>query len=152
MEETKNIKMEELKNKMEELKNKMDVILDSYSKKISSIMYKTNWKVESVDILLAGAGTTISLGGDKHKVCDLLWMSKRRHGEESFTTNVRTTGSFELLAGNEIGSEANFYKELGNLIADNALLTSIREQLVSFFNEANVIKEEMKKNITRILR
>ncbi len=145
MEETKNIKMEELKNKM-------DVIFDSYSKKISSIMYKTNWKVESVDILFAGAGTTISLGGDKHKFLDLVWMSKRRHGEESFTTNVRTTGSFELLAGNEIGSEANFYKEIGNLIADNALLTSIREQLVSFFNEVNVIKEEMKKNITRRLR
>lgn len=145
MEETKNIKMEELKNKM-------DVIFDNYSKKISSIMYKTNWKVESVDILFAGAGITISLGGDKHKVLDLVWMSKRRHGEESFTTNVRTTGSFELLAGNEIGSEANFYKEIGNLIADNALLTSIREQLVSFFNEVNVIKEEMKKNITRRLR
>lgn len=145
MEETKNIKMEELKNKM-------DVIFDSYLKKISSIMYKTNWKVESVDILFAGAGTTISLGGDKHKVLDLVWMSKRRHGEESFTTNVRTTGSFELLAGNEIGSEANFYKEIGNLIADNALLTSIRKQLVSFFNEVNVIKEEMKKNITRRLR
>lgn len=145
MEETKNIKMEELKNKI-------DVIFDNYSKKISSIMYKTNWKVESIDILFAGAGTTISLGGDKHKVLDLVWISKRRHGEESFTTNVRTTGSFELLAGNEIGSEANFYKEIGKLIADNALLTSIREQLVSFFNEVNVVKEEIKKNITRRLR
>lgn len=145
MEETKNIKMEEPKNKM-------DVIFDNYLKKISAIMSKTNWKVESVDILFAGAGITISLGGDKHKVLDLVWISKRRHGEESFTTNVRTTGSFELLAGNEIGSEANFYKEIGNLIADNALLTSIREQLVSFFNEVNVVKEEMKKNITRRLR
>ena len=145
MEETKNIKMEEPKNKM-------DVIFDNYLKKISSIMSKTNWKVESVDILFAGAGTTISFGGDKHKVLDLVWISKRRHGEESFTTNVRTTGSFELLAGNEIGSEANFYKEIGKLIADNALLTSIREQLVSFFNEVNVVKEEMKKNITRRLR
>lgn len=138
MEETKNIKMEELKNKM-------DVIFDNYSKKISSIMSKTNWKVESVDILFAGAGTTISLGGDKHKVIDLVWMSKRRHGDESFTTNVRTTGSFELLAGKEIGSEANFYKELGYLIADNALLTSIREQLVSLFNEVNKVEKEMSK-------
>ena len=108
-------------------------------------MSKTNWKVESVDILFAGAGTTISLGGDKHKVIDLVWMSKRRHGEESFTTNVRTTGSFELLAGNEIGSEANFYKELGNLIADNALLTSIRDSLVSFFQEINVVEKEISK-------
>lgn len=138
MEETKNIKMEELKNKM-------DVIFDNYSKKISSIMYKTNWKVESVDILFAGAVTTISLGVDKHKVLDLVWMSKRRHCDESFTTNVRTTGSFELLAGNEIGSEANFYKELGYLIADNALLTSIREQLVSLFNEVNKVEKEMSK-------
>ena len=46
MEETKNIKMEEPKNKM-------DVIFDNYLKKISSIMSKTNWKVESVDILFA---------------------------------------------------------------------------------------------------
>ena len=141
MSETKNINM-----------NKMDVIFDNHSKKISSIMSKTNWKVESIDILFAGAETTISLRGDKHKVIDLVWMSKRRHGDESFTTNVRTTGSFELLAGNEIGSEAYFYKEIGNLITDNALLTSIREQLVSFFNEVNVVKEEMKKNITRRLR
>ena len=138
MKVTKNVKMEELKDKM-------DKIFDKSSKKISSIMSKTNWKVESIDILFAGAETTISLGGDKHKVLDLVYMSKRRHGEESFTTNVRTTGSFELLTGNEIGSEANFYKEIGNLIADNALLTSIREQLVSFFNEVNVVKEEMKK-------
>ena len=145
MKVTKNVKMEELKDKM-------DKIFDKSSKKISSIMSKTNWKVESIDILFAGAETTISLGGDKHKVLDLVYMSKRRHGEESFTTNVRTTGSFELLAGNEIGSEANFYKELGNLIADNALLTSIRESLVSFFNEVNVVKEEMSKNRTRRLR
>lgn len=138
--------------KKEELNDKMDKIFDNYLKKISSIMSKTNWKVEYIDILFAGAGTTISLGGDKHKVLDLVYMSKRRHGEESFTTNVRTTGSFELLAGNEIGSEAYFYKELGNLIADNALLTSIRESLVSFFNEVNVVKEEMSKNITRRLR
>lgn len=138
--------------RMKDLKNKIDEAFEKSSKEISLIMSRTNWKVESVDILFAGAGTTISLGGDKHKVLDLVWMSKRRHGEESFTTNVRTTGSFELLAGNEIGSEANFYKEIGNLIADNALLTSIREQLVSFFNEVNVIKEEMKKNITRRLR
>ena len=138
MEETKNIKMEELKNKM-------DVIFDNYSKKISSIMYKTNWKVESVELMFAGAVTTISLGGDKHKVIDLVWMSKRRHGEESFTTNVRTTGSFELLAGNEIGSEANFYKEIGNLIADNALLTSIRDSLVSFFQEIDVVEKEISK-------
>lgn len=141
MSETKNINM-----------NKIDVIFDNHSKKISSIMTKTNWKVESIDILFAGAKTTISLRGDKHKVLDLVWISKRRHGDESFTTNIRTTGSFELLTGNEIGSEANFYKEIGNLIADNALLTSIREQLVSFFNEVNVVKEEMKKNITRRLR
>lgn len=138
--------------RMKDLKNKIDEAFEKSSKEISLIMSRTNWKVESVDILFAGAGTTISLGGDKHKLLDLVWMSKRRHGEESFTTNVRTTGSFELLAGNEIGSEANFYKEIGNLIADNALLTSIREQLVSFFNEVNVIKEEMKKNITRRLR
>ena len=131
--------------RMKDLKNKIDEAFEKSSKEISLIMSRTNWKVESVDILFAGAGTTISFGGDKHKVLDLVWMSKRRHGEESFTTNVRTTGSFELLAGNEIGSEANFYKEIGNLIADNALLTSIREQLVSFFNEVNVIKEEMKK-------
>lgn len=131
--------------RMKDLKNKIDEAFEKSSKEISLIMSRTNWKVESVDILFAGAGTTISLGGDKHKVLDLVWMSKRRHGEESFTTNVRTTGSFELLAGNEIGSEANFYKEIGNLIADNALLTSIREQLVSFFNEVNVIKEEIKK-------
>ena len=137
---------------MKDLKNKIDEAFEKSSKEISLIMSRTNWKVESVDILFAGAVTTISLGGDKHKLLDLVWMSKRRHGEESFTTNVRTTGSFELLAGNEIGSEANFYKEIGNLIADNALLTSIREQLVSFFNEVNVIKEEMKKNITRRLR
>lgn len=134
MSETKNINM-----------NKIDVIFDNHSKKISSIMSKTNWKVESIDILFAGAETTISLRGDKHKVLDLVWISKRRHSDESFTTNVRTAGSFELLTGNEIGSEANFYKEIGNLIADNALLTSIREQLVSFFNEVNVVKEEMKK-------
>lgn len=145
MKVTKNVKMEELKDKM-------DKIFDKSSKKISSIMSRTNWKVESIDILFAGAETTISLGGDKHKVLDLVYMSKRRHGEESFTTNVRTTGSFELLAGNEIGSEANFYKELGNLIADNALLTSIRESLVSFFNEVNVVKEEMSQNRTRRLR
>jgi len=138
--------------RMKDLKNKIDEAFEKSSKEISLIMSRTNWKVESVDILFAGAGTTISLGGDKDKLLDLVWMSKRRHGEESFTTNVRTTGSFELLAGNEIGSEANFYKEIGNLIADNALLTSIREQLVSFFNEVNVIKEEMKKNITRRLR
>ena len=138
--------------RMKDLKNKIDEAFEKSSKEISLIMSRTNWKVESVDILFAGAVTTISLGGDKHKLLDLVWMSKRRHGEESFTTNVRTTGSFELLAGNEIGSEANFYKEIGNLIADNALLTSIREQLVSFFNEVNVIKEEMKKNITRRLR
>lgn len=131
--------------RMKDLKNKIDEAFEKSSKEISLIMSRTNWKVESVDILFAGAGTTISLGGDKDKLLDLVWMSKRRHGEESFTTNVRTTGSFELLAGNEIGSEANFYKEIGNLIADNALLTSIREQLVSFFNEVNVIKEEMKK-------
>ena len=134
MSETKNINM-----------NKIDVIFDNHSKKISSIMSKTNWKVESIDILFAGAETTISLRGDKHKVLDLVWISKRRHSDESFTTNVRTAGSFELLTGNEIGSEANFYKEIGNLMADNALLTSIREQLVSFFNEVNVVKEEMKK-------
>lgn len=138
--------METIKSfKMDELKNKMDKMFDESLKNISSIMLRTNWKVESVDILFAGARTTISLRGDKHKVIDLVWMSKRRHDEESFTTNVRTTGSFELLTGNEIGSEANFYKEIGNLIADNALLTSIREQLVSFFNEVNVVKEETKK-------
>lgn len=130
-------------------KVKIERILKKHLKKISSILSKTNWKVESVDILFAGAGTTISLGGDKHKVLDLVWISKRRHGEESFTTNVRTTGSFELLAGNEIGSEANFYKEIGKLIADNALLTSIREQLVSFFNEINIVKEEISKNKKR---
>lgn len=142
--------MKEAKNvKKEKLKDKMDKIFDNYSKKISSIMSKTNWKVESIDILFAGAGTTISLVGDKHKVLDLVYMSKRRHGEESFTTNVRTTGSFELLAGNEIGSEANFYKELGNLIADNALLTSIRESLVSFFNEVNDVIKEMSQNRSR---
>ena len=138
--------METIKaSKMDELKNKMDKMFDEYLKNISSIMSRTNWKVESVDILFAGAITTISLRGDKHKVIDLGWMSKRRHGEESFTTNVRTTGSFELLAGNEIGSEANFYKELGNLIADNALLTSIRESLVSFFQEINVVEREISK-------
>lgn len=131
--------------RMKDLKNKIDEAFEKSSKEISLIMSRTNWKVESVDILFAGAGTTISLGGDKHKVLDLVWMSKRRHGEESFTTNVRTTGSFELLAGNEIGSEANFYKELGNLIADNALLTSIRDSLVSFFQEINVVEKEISK-------
>ena len=138
--------METIKSfKMDELKNKMDKMFDESLKNISSIMSRTNWKVESVDLLFAGARATISLRGDKHKVIDLVWMSKRRHGEESFTTNVRTTGSFELLAGNEIGSEANFYKELGNLIADNALLTSIRESLVSFFQEINVVEREISK-------
>lgn len=138
--------METIKSfKMDELKNKMDKMFDESLKNISSIMSRTNWKVESVDILFAGARTTISLRGDKHKVIDLVWMSKRRHDEESFTTNVRTTGSFELLAGNEIGSEANFYKELGNLIANNALLTSIRESLVSFFQEINVVEREISK-------
>ena len=138
--------METIKSfKMDELKNKMDKMFDESLKNISSIMSRTNWKVESVDILFAGARATISLRGDKHKVIDLVWMSKRRHGEESFTTNVRTAGSFELLAGNEIGSEANFYKELGNLIADNALLTSIRDSLVSFFQEINVVEKEISK-------
>lgn len=138
--------METIKSfKMDELKNKMDKMFDESLKNISSIMSRTNWKVESVDILFAGARTTISLRGDKHKVIDLVWMSKRKHGEESFTTNVRTAGSFELLAGNENGSEANFYKELGNLIADNALLTSIRDSLVSFFQEINVVEREISK-------
>lgn len=138
--------METLKiDRMDELKKKMDKMFDESLKNISSIMSRTNWKVESVDLLFAGAIATISLRGDKHKVIDLEWMSKRRHGEESFTTNVRTTGSFELLEGNEIGSEANFYKELGNLIADNALLTSIRESLVSFFQEINVVEREISK-------
>lgn len=130
---------------MEDLKNKIDEVFEKSSKEISLIMSRTNWKVESVDVLFAVASTTISLRGDKHKVIDLVWMSKRRHGDESFTTNVRTTGSFELLAGKEIGSEANFYKELGYLIADNALLTSIREQLVSLFNEVNKVEKEMSK-------
>ena len=131
--------------KMDELKNKMDKMFDESLKSISSIMSKTNWKVESVYPSFAGAIATISLGGDKHKVIDLVWMSKRRHGEESFTTNIRTTGSFELLAGNEIGSEAYFYKELGNLIADNTLLTSIRESLASFFQETNNVEKEISK-------
>ena len=131
--------------RIEDLKNKIDEAFEKSSKEISLIMSRTNWKVESIDTLFAGACTTISLRGDKHKVIDLVWMSKRRHGDESFTTNVRTTGSFELLAGKEIGSEANFYKELGYLIADNALLTSIREQLVSLFNEVNKVEKEMSK-------
>lgn len=137
---------ERMKNvRIEDLKNKIDDVFEKSSKEISLIMSRTNWKVESVDVLFAGASTTISLRGDKHKVIDLVWMSKRRHGDESFTTNVRTAGSFELLAGKEIGSEANFYKELGYLIADNALLTSIREQLVSLFNEVNKVEKEMSK-------
>ena len=144
MSETKNINMKKLRNKM-------DVIFDNHSTKIYSIMSKTNWKVESVSLLYAGASTTISLGGDKHKILDLVWNSKRRHGEESFTTNVRTTGSFEILSGNEIGSEANFYKEIGNLIADDALLTSIKEQLVALFNEVNIVREKnVKKHKTKI--
>ena len=130
---------------MEDLKNKIDEAFEKSSKEISLIMSRTNWKVESIDTLFAGAYITISLRGDKHKVIDLVWISKRRHGEESFTTNVRTAGSFELLAGKEIGSEANFYKELGYLIADNALLTSIREHLVSLFNEVNNVEKEMSK-------
>lgn len=131
--------------RMEDLKNKIDEAFEKSSKEISLIMSRTNWKVESIDTLFAGAYITISLRGDKHKVIDLVWISKRRHGEESFTTNVRTAGSFELLAGKEIGSEANFYKELGYLIADNALLTSIREHLVSLFNEVNNVEKEMSK-------
>ena len=130
---------------MEDLKNKIDEAFEKSSKEISLTMSRTNWKVESIDTLFAGAYITISLRGDKHKVIDLVWISKRRHGEESFTTNVRTAGSFELLAGKEIGSEANFYKELGYLIADNALLTSIREHLVSLFNEVNNVEKEMSK-------
>ena len=87
---------------MEDLKNKIDEVFEKSSKEISLIMLRTNWKVETVDVLFAGASTTISLRGDKHKVIDLVWMSKRRHGDESFTTNVRTAGSFELLAGKRL--------------------------------------------------
>lgn len=130
-------------------KVKIERILKKHLKNISSILSKTNWKVEAINSVYAGAVTTISLGGDKRYFIDLTWMSKRRFSGESFTTSVDPSVNLDLLAGNEVGSETNYYKELGYLMADNALLTSIREQLVSFFNEVNIVKEEISKNKKR---
>lgn len=128
--------------KNNELMNKVNEVFEKYSLRISAILEATNWKTECVYPTYKGVTITISLNGERETMLELVWKAQTKREEESFRTNVRTAGSFDIFAGNEPGTEANFYKEVGMLISNIEVLSKIKEAAKKINNELEAIEKE----------
>lgn len=128
--------------KSNEFMNKSNEIFEKCSQRVSEILKETNWKLERVDPTYKGAYIAISLDGERNTILELLWKAQTKRREESFVTNVRTTGSFEIFSGTSLGTEANFYKEVGCLLSNVKALIKIKEAAKALFNELNALEKE----------
>lgn len=126
-----------------ELMNKSNETFEKCSQRVSAILRYTNWKVECVDSTYKGAKITISL--DRNTMLELVWKAQTKREEESFTTSIRATGSFEIFSGKSLGTEANFYMEVGVLLSNTDALTKIKEAAKDFVNELNALDKEYSK-------
>lgn len=128
-----------------ELMNKSNETFEKCSQRVSAILRDTNWKVECVDSTYKGAKITISLDRERNTMLELVWKAQTKREEESFTTSIRATGSFEIFSGKSLGTEANFYMEVGDLLSNTDALTKIKEAAKDFFNELNALDKEYSK-------
>lgn len=128
-----------------ELMNKSNETFEKCSQRVSAILRDTNWKVECVDSTYKGAKITISLDRERNTMLELVWKSQTKREEESFTTSIRATGSFEIFSGKSLGTEANFYMEVGDLLSNTDALTKIKEAAKDFVNELNALDKEYSK-------
>lgn len=128
-----------------ELMNKSNETFEKCSQRVSAILRDTNWKVECVDSTYKGAKITISLDRERNTMLELVWKAQTKREEESFTTSIRATGSFEIFSGKSLGTEANFYMEVGDLLSNTDALTKIKEASKDFFNELNALDKEYSK-------
>ena len=125
-----------------EFMNKSNEIFEKCSQRVSVILKDTNWKVECVDSTYKGANISISLDGERNTMLVLIWKAQTKRKEESFTTSIRTTGSFEIFSGTSLGTEANFYMEAGCLLSNIEALIKIKEAAKDFVNELNALEKE----------
>lgn len=128
--------------KNNELMNKSNETFEKCSQRVSDILKETNWKVECVDSTYKGAKITISLDGERNTMLELVWKAQTKREEESFTTSIRATGSFEIFSGTSLGTEANFYMEAGYLLSNVEALIKIKEAAKNFVNELNALEKE----------
>lgn len=128
--------------KINEFKNKSKETLEKCSQRVSAILKDTNWNVEYVCPTYKGANLRISLNGKRNTELDLVWKEQTKRESESFTTSVRSSGSFDLTSGNEPGSEANFYKEVGMLISNIEVLSKIKEAAKDCSEEMETLERE----------
>lgn len=125
-----------------ELMNKSNEIFEKCAQRVSEILKDTNWKVECIDSTYKGANISISLDGERNTMLVLIWKAQTKRKEESFTTSIRTTGSFEIFSGTSLGTEANFYMEAGCLLSNIEALIKIKEAAKDFVNELNALEKE----------
>lgn len=128
-----------------ELMDKSNETFEKCSQRVSAILRDTNWKVECVDSTYKGAKITISLDRERNTMLELVWKAQTKREEESFTTSIRATGSFEIFSGKSLGTEANFYMEVGVLLSNTDALTKIKEAAKDFVNELNALDKEYSK-------
>lgn len=125
-----------------ELMNKTNEIFEKCAQRVSEILKDTNWNVECIDSTYKGANISISLDGERNTMLVLIWKAQTKRKEESFTTSIRTTGSFEIFSGTSLGTEANFYMEAGCLLSNIEALIKIKEAAKDFVNELNALEKE----------
>ena len=128
--------------KNNEFMNKSDVIFEKCSQRVSEILKETNWKLERVDPTYKGVYISISLDGERNTILELIWKAQTKRRGESFVTSVRATGSFEIFSGTSLGTEANFYMEVGCLLSNVKALIKIKEAAKDLVNEFNVLEKE----------
>ena len=128
--------------KNNEFKNKSNETFEKCSQRVSTILKDTNWSVEYVYPTYKGVILRICLNGKRNTELDLVWKEQTKYESESFTTNVRTAGSFDLFSGNEPGTEANFYKEVGMLISNIEVLSKIKEAAKDCSAEMETLERE----------
>ena len=141
---------EEIERKKEEIRQNVIGLRNAIDMKAEELFQFTAWTVESTSISYNMAVISISLHDEDDKQVwgtslDIKYqIESYKEERESFTTNIGTCGSNDLLDDSR-GSRTDFYIQVGELLKDKETLESMKEMMSVITNDFMKLLDERRK-------